>query len=99
MVRFVGRVTATLIALLFFALVGVQFFRVINQNVVLAHELHQTNSDVATLERLRDQKTREMRRLQDADGAVPEIHERLRLVKSNEELIFVSPAPAPSPAN
>ena len=43
----------------------------------------------------RDDQQRELRRLRDPQGAVPEIHDRLRLVRPNETLIFVFPKPAP----
>jgi hypothetical protein len=35
--------------------------------------------------------------LSDPRGALPEIHDRLRLVRPGEVLIFVSPAPSPAP--
>jgi cell division protein FtsB len=50
---------------------------------------------MAALERRRDDQQRELRRLRDPQGAVPEIHDRLRLVRPNETLIFVFPKPAP----
>lgn len=99
MLRLAGRVSATMVALLIFALVTVQFARVIDENVALARDLASTQSDIVTLQARRDWQIRELRRLQDAEGAVPEIHERLKLVKPNEAIIFVSPAPSAAPSS
>jgi cell division protein FtsB len=97
--RLAGRVSATFIALLVFALVAVQFARVIDENVALARDLNSTQSDIVTLQTRREMQIRELRRLQDPDGAVPEIHDRLKLVKPNEAIIFVSPAPSAAPSS
>lgn len=95
-VRFLGRVGGTTLALLVFALVGIQFARVIHQNVGLSHELSTTQNDIAQLQAHRDWQRRQLRRLQDPQGAIPEIHDRLRLVRSNEAIVFVSPLPSPA---
>ena len=96
--RLAGRIGATLIALLIFAMVSVQFARVIDENLALANDLSSTQSDISALQARRDWQMRQLRRLQDPEGAVPEIHERLKMVKPNEAIIFVSPAPNASPA-
>ena len=95
--RLAGRCTASALALLVFTLVSIQFARVIGQNVGAARELSSVRRQVAELERRSVRQRAEIRRLRDPQGAVPEIHDRLRLVRPNEELIFVSPAPAPQP--
>jgi cell division protein FtsB len=92
--RFAGRMTATALALLVVALVGIQFARAIGENVSASRELSSIRSDITALRRRRDDQQRELRRLRDPQGAVPEIHDRLRLVRPNETLIFVSPQPA-----
>jgi cell division protein FtsB len=97
--RLAGRVSATFIALLVFALVAVQFARVIDENVALARDLNSTQNDIVSLQTRREMQIRELRRLQDPDGAVPEIHDRLKLVKPNEAIIFVSPAPSAAPSS
>jgi cell division protein FtsB len=85
-------------AALVFVLVAVQFGRIIHENVAMAQELSSVQGDVHTLEARRREQIRELRRLADPEGAVPEIHDRLRLVRPNEALIFVKPAPAtPAP--
>ena len=95
---FAGRLTVAVVALLFFILVTVQFAHVINQNVALARELSSTEDDINALHAHREHQLRELRRLESADGSIPEIHDRLRLVAPNEAIIFVSPAPSPSAA-
>jgi cell division protein FtsB len=92
--RFAGRVTATALALLIVTLVAIQFARAMGENLTAARELSSIHVDITALERRRDEQQRELRRLRDPQGAIPEIHDRLRLVRPNEALIFVSPQPA-----
>lgn len=92
--RLAGRITAAALSLLVVTLVVIQFARAIGENLAAAHELSSLRSDIAALQRRRDEQQREMRRLRDPQGAIPEIHDRLRLVRPNEALIFVSPQPA-----
>lgn len=94
-VRFAGRVTATILALLVLSLVAIQFARAIGENVQAARELASLRADISALERRRNEQQRELVRLRDPQGAIPEIHDRLRLVGPNEALIFVSPQPPP----
>jgi hypothetical protein len=94
--RLVGRLAATGVALLVFTLVAIQFGRVIDQNVALASSLNDTQSDISALEARRSWQLRQLRRLADPQGAIPEIHDRLRLVAPNEAIVFVSPMPSPS---
>lgn len=96
--RLAGRVIAAAVSVLVIALVVVQFTRAIGENVGAARELSSLRSEIGALEKRRDEQHRELRRLRDPQGAVPEIHDRLRLVRPNEAIIFVSPQPAaPSP--
>jgi cell division protein FtsB len=98
--RLAGRIVTVAVALLIVTLVGVQFARAIGENVGAVRELSSIRSDIAALEKRRDEQQRELRRLRDPQGAIPEIHDRLRLVRPNEAIIFVSPQPAvgsPSP--
>ncbi len=96
LLRLAGRIVAAALALLVVTLIAIQFARAIGENVAAARELSAIHSDVAALKRRRDDQQRELRRLRDPEGAIPEIHDRLRLVRPNEALIFVSPAPAAS---
>jgi cell division protein FtsB len=97
-VRLAGRIVTVGIALLVVGLVAVQFARAIGENVATAHELSSIRADIATLQKRRDEQEQELRRLRDPQGAIPEIHDRLRLVRPNEALIFVSPQPAATPS-
>jgi cell division protein FtsB len=93
-----GRIVVAVVGVLVVALIVVQFVRAIGENVGTARELSSLRSDIGALEKRRDEQQRELRRLRDPQGAVPEIHDRLRLVRPNEAIIFVSPQPAaPSP--
>lgn len=93
--RLAGRITATGLGLLIVTLVAVQYARVIGENLAAARELSSIHRDISALERRREDQQQEVRRLRDPQGAIPEIHDRLRLVRPNETLIFVSPQPAP----
>lgn len=95
LVRLLGRIGATALALLVFTLVGIQFARVVHQNIGLSRELAATQSDITQLQAHRAWQLRQLRRLQDPQGAIPEIHDRLRLVRANEAIVFVSPLPSP----
>jgi len=97
LLRLAGRITASAVALLVFTLIGVQFARVIDENVAMASQLSTVNADISALQARRQRELRELQRLRDPEGAVPEIHDRLRLVRPNEAIIFVSPAPSASP--
>ena len=95
--RLLGRIGATLVALVIFTLVGVQFARVVHDNIALAQDLASTQSDISALQARKQWQVRELQRLSDPEGAIPEIHDRLRLVRHNEAIIFVSPAPSSAP--
>jgi cell division protein FtsB len=97
--RFAGRLTVAAIGVLIVSLVAVQFARAIGENVAAARQLAAIRADIATLSRRRDEQQQELRRLRDPQGAIPEIHDRLRLVRPNEALIFVSPQPAADPSS
>jgi cell division protein FtsB len=93
--RFFGRLGAAALALLVFTLIAIQFARVIDQNVALASELSSTQNDIEQLQARRAWQMRQLRRLEDPQGAIPEIHDRLRLVRPNEAIVLVSPLPSP----
>ncbi|MGB8520696.1 MAG: septum formation initiator family protein [Candidatus Tumulicola sp.] len=94
--RLAGRITAAALGLLVAVLVAIQFGRAIGENVRMARQLSSIRADVATLEKRRLQQRAEIARLRDPEGAVPEIHDRLRMVSKNETIIFVSPVPSPA---
>ena len=70
-----GRAMTAALILLVASLVIVQFVRAIGQNVAAARQLSSLRADIASLERQRDEQQRELNRLRDPEGAVPEIHE------------------------
>jgi cell division protein FtsB len=95
--RFLGRIAASALGVLVFTLVGIQFARVLGENITLAHELSSVHADITGLEKRRAEQRAEIRRLRDPEGAIPEIHDRLRMVRPNETIIFVSPLPSSTP--
>jgi len=63
LLRLAGRVTAAAVALLVFTLIGVQFARVIGENVAMASELSGVNNDISALQARHSLQLRELRRL------------------------------------
>lgn len=90
-----GRVGVGAFAAVVFLLVGIQFARAIGENVAMAQELASVKSDIKMLEARKKTELRDLRRLADPEGAIPEIHDRLRLVRPDEALVFIRPSPAP----
>ena len=95
--RVAGRTLTAAFLLLLATLIIIQYARAIRENVIAVRQLHALHADIAALERQRSDQLRQIRRLSDPQGALPEIHDRLRLVRPGEVLIFVSPAPSPNP--
>jgi len=93
--RIVGRLFVVSLAVLAIALIGVQYARIIGRNLALARELRDVNRDIAQLRTKRTQQLRDIRRLSDPRGAVPEIHERLHLVGDHEAIIYLKRGHAP----
>lgn len=93
--RLAGRVGVITVFVALVSLIGIQYARVIGRNVALAHELHAAQDDVAALKVKRAFQAREIRRLSDPHGAVPEIHERLHLVGDKEAIIYLKRSETP----
>ena len=91
-VRLFSRLVFGAVAVVVFTLVSIQFARIVNENIAMAHSLSDVQQDVATLREHKRQEERELRRLMDPEGAVPEIHDRLHLVGPNEAIIYMKPA-------
>jgi len=87
--RYLGRVGIVSVALVVLSLIGVQYARVIGRNVALANDLRAVQNDVVSLKERRAQQQRELSRLSDPRGAVPEIHDRLHLVGDDEAIIYL----------
>jgi cell division protein FtsB len=95
--RVAGRALTAAFVLLLATLIVIQYGRAIHENIVAVRQLHALRADIAALQQQRDAQVRQIRRLSDPQGVLPEIHDRLRLVRPGEVLIFVSPAPSPHP--
>jgi hypothetical protein len=87
--RYLGRVGIVSVALVVMSLIGVQYARVIGRNVALANDVRAVQNDVVALRAHRAQQRRELSRLTDPHGAVPEIHDRLHLVGDDEAIIYL----------
>jgi hypothetical protein len=87
--RTLSRVGVVCVALVAFSLIGVQYARVIGRNLALAHELRDVEHDVIALRARKTQQERDIRRLSDPRGAIPEIHDRLHLVGDKEAIIYL----------
>jgi hypothetical protein len=91
--RLAGRLGTTALMSVVAVLIGIQFLHVLNDNVSAMRELSGVQSDITALQSRERFQLREIQRLQSPEGAVPEIHDKLRLVRPNEAIIFLRPAP------
>lgn len=96
--RLLGRSGTVLVIAACVLLIAVQYLHVLRHVLSLARELTNAQREIADLRALRARQLSEIRRLSDPQGAIPEIHDRLRLVKNNETLIYVESAPTPLPS-
>ena len=94
--RLCTAVGAAAVAFAVLALIVIQCARLVQRNVALTRELAVVKSEVGDLQRKRAEQQRTIRRLHDPLGAVPEIHQRLRLVRPGETIIYVKGA-SPEP--
>lgn len=90
--RLLSRAVVVIVAAVLFTLVSIQFARIIDENIAMARSLTTVQNDVQMLRARRAMQVRELRRLSDPDGSVPEIHDRLHLVRPNEAIIYLRPA-------
>ena len=91
------RIGTLMICVTVFALVIVQYAHVLGRNISMVRELHSVQTDVQTLQARKRWQKREIKRLSDPAGSIPEIHERLHLVRPNETIIFLRDAKTPTP--
>jgi hypothetical protein len=97
--RRAGRIVAAALAAWFLIVVATQYVRAVQRNADLAHQLAAAQSDIVTLTQKRDRQLRDISRLSDPRGAVPEIHDRLKFAGPHEAIVYLkksSPAPAAS---
>jgi hypothetical protein len=95
LLRLLGRLGVVCVALVAFSVIGVQYARLIGRNIALAHELRDVEHDIASLKVKRVQQERDIRRLSDPHGAIPEIHDRLHLVGEHEAIIYLKRGKTP----
>lgn len=98
--RFAGRVIVVGMVAAFATVIAVQFARILERNLALAHALSDVDHDITALKDGREQRLARIHRLEDPHGAVPEIHDRLHLLLPGESIIYLkgrTPAPEPTP--
>jgi hypothetical protein len=89
LLRSLTRVGAVVIGGTFAVLIGVQYARIIERNVAYVQQVRDVERDVAALEAKREEQLRQISRLSDPSGAIPEIHDRLHLVGEHEAIIYL----------
>jgi hypothetical protein len=87
--RGVGRGVFVAVILGVLTMVAIQYARIVHRNVVLAHALWVVQTDITHLESEKDRRSATITRLSDPQGAIPEIHDRLHLMKPNESIIYL----------
>lgn len=96
-VRLAGRLALALVAASVLIVIAMQFEGIIAKNVAIARELSQTRSDIAALRAREARQHTTIARLGSAHGAIPEIHQKLRLIAPHEEIIYLHGAGVPTP--
>jgi hypothetical protein len=89
MLAWLARLGVTLIGGTFAILVTVQYARIIESNGTYVQQVHDVQRDIGALEQKRDRQLRQIRRLSDPQGSIPEIHDRLHLVGDHEAIIYL----------
>lgn len=87
--RATGRALVAAALLGSISMIAIQYARMAHRNLVLAHALAATQSDVARLQHERFRRQATVKRLEDPRGAIPEIHDRLHLTLPNEAIIYL----------
>ncbi len=95
-VRLGARFGAILVVGVLALTIAAQYAHIVHRNVSYALQLRDVQNDVAALERKRIDQQREIARLSDPLGAIPEIHDRLHLVGDHEEIIYLKRHDEPS---
>lgn len=93
--RWLGRMIALGLGLFVAGIILVQIVQRVEQNYALANELARTQNDIRTLRARDAAEVREIRRLRTAEGVVPYIYRRLRMVRPGQTLIYLVPSPGP----
>ncbi len=96
-VRVGGRIGALVFLVAILATVAIQFEGILAKNVAVAHEIATTQTQIDDLRSREREQRRTIERLSDPRGAIPEIHEKLKLVGPHEEIIYVRGLATPTP--
>lgn len=99
LLRFAARLALLAVVAMVPAVIAVQFEGIVAKNVALSRQLAASRADIETTREVTRAQRDTIVRLSDPHGAVPEIHEKLRLVGPREELIYVRGLPASPPAD
>jgi hypothetical protein len=87
--RALARAVCVILAGTFVVLVVVQYVRIVQRNLAYVQQVRDVERDVAALQLKRDDQLRQIVRLSDPRGAIPEIHDRLHLVGDGEAIIYL----------
>ncbi|GAC1490723.1 MAG: hypothetical protein NVS2B8_14620 [Vulcanimicrobiaceae bacterium] len=87
--RLAGRLALAFVIVGVLGVIAMQFTGIVVKNVAIARELSAARADVADLHAREARQRATIVRLGTARGAVPEIHEKLRLVGPHEEIIYL----------
>lgn len=87
--RSLTRAGAVVIGGTFAVLIGVQYARIIERNVDYVQQVRDVERDVVALQTKRDEQLRQIKRLSDPSGSIPDIHDRLHLVGDHEAIIYL----------
>lgn len=94
-IRWLGRMAGVVLVLFVAGALSAQFAQRITQNYALVHELAQTRQNIRLLRGREQADLREIHRLHTAEGVVPYIYRRLRMVRPGQTLIYLVPSPDP----
>jgi hypothetical protein len=96
--RLAGRLALLVAGSCTFVLVAVQFEGIVAKNVAMVRAIDASRAEIRSLEARERDQARTLHRLATPAGAIPEIHDKLRLVGPHEEIIYLrGPAPAAQP--
>lgn len=89
--RLLSRLAVAGLVLAAATLVSIQFAHIVGENIAMARSLSSVQRDIGVLAHRKRSEQREIKRLMDPQGAIPEIHDRLHLVGPHETIIYVKP--------
>ncbi len=87
--RLAGRLALLGVGSCTVVLVAVQFEGIVAKNVAMVRAIDASRTEIRALEQRERDQARTLRRLATPAGAVPEIHDKLRLVGPHEEIIYL----------